>query len=732
MSSSELTKSNYIEAIEDKIFIDSYFTSRMIKSINEFYESLPNIIQDRKNFLVHLLQFFYENFPDKNQFEYYLEFILKVVNLTKKNLEKIKSHLLNTTEAIKITEIQCNSLRKGTVITFSNNAKVVFESNQLGNEKIFNRIICWFNSKADKECRLYIKGLISCDTYSFTDYIQSLECANNKEFDKYYFHSGQLLALLYILNCINFKSNSIVTHSQYPVLKDLDELFITFKNNLTHNLSSRNIAQDIIDCSVYNIDFLPNSKKPSSKFYMDSIKSGFDYMYSIIVNNKLEFIALLQNLFCRNSSYLSYILAKIYGLNEGDLKRQLNFLDVRFIRKQTPKTLITFSSDNRPNQIKREFLLKLAINLGDHIIQKSIIGFDHLTTSRTWINTVKCGNDMKLSPRCYDLHDGNSGIALFLIYLGTVTKKDYFITSGVESMRESISYLNNLNNLNIENLVKTGAFRGIAGELYTLSKIYSITKDKTVKEVIEKSILFLQLQINKDMNINILEGTAGIIEVLLSIYENKEFSDINDKVLATANLAYKNLANHKDFVNSISGFGYGNDGVIAALARLLAITGNKEIEGTLRELLNVERNINPMKKIYSPSGWHKGYPGILLSKLILKKSNYKDSLIDIEISEALEQTIKNGFGNSPYYYNGDIGNLQILEYAAEVLNDTSLKNRCTNTFNKLVEKVIEPSIKDEINFHNKSISFMTGIVGQGYSLIKKCGGDLVPQILWLQ
>jgi lantibiotic modifying enzyme len=234
------------------------------------------------------------------------------------------------------------------------------------------------------------------------------------------------------------------------------------------------------------------------------------------------------------------------------------------------------------------------------------------------------------------------------------------------------------------------------------------------------------------MNINILEGSAGIIEVLLSIYENKEFSDINDKVLATANLAYKNVANHKDFVNSISGFGCGNDGVIAALARLLAITDNKEIEGTLRELLNVERNISPMKKIYSSSGWHKGYPGILLSRLILKKSNYKDSLIDIEIREALEQTIKNGFGNSPYYYNGDIGNLEILEYAAEVLNDTSLKNRCTNTFNTLVEKVIESAIKDEVNFQNKSISFMTGLAGQGYSLIKKCGGDLVPQILWLQ
>lgn len=318
---------------------------------------------------------------------------------------------------------------------------------------------------------------------------------------------------------------------------------------------------------------------------------------------------------------------------------------------------------------------------------------------------------------------------MFLLYLGVITKKDYFINTAVEAMQDSISYINSLN---IEREVGIGAFVGISGELYTLSKIYSITKNKNIKEAIEKCIYYLDSLIQKEANINLFEGVAGTMAVLLSIYEDKEYGDLKDKILDLANRAYENIANSIFYKNPLSGFYHGNGGIIAVLVRLLNITASDKIERTIKEILTFERQFKANGMIYSTPGWQDGYTGMLLSRLILKEYNFQDDLIDIEIKEALKYTMKNGFGNSPYYYNGDIGNLHILEYAAEILKDPLMKNRCINTFNTLVEMVIEPSINEDIKFGNKPISLMTGLIGQGYSLIRKCNEDVVPQILWLQ
>lgn len=729
MASSTLNTYNYEEDPSNENLIDNYFTPKMNKRTSEFYESLSDIVEDRKEFLMYSIEYFYKYYSDENQRDDYFKFIATVVDFTKECLSRIKKDLLNTTENIKITKVQCSLKTNGAIIIFSNNEKIIFTVNSLESEKLFNRIICWVNSKVNKKQKLYVGRLIPCNKCGFKNYIEPLECQSNEELISYYFNSGQLLSILYILNCRMLRDINIVDFCQYPVLQDLTNIFILSEKNLNHSFSSKSIAQDILKFSVYNITFLPKGKKALAKKYIDSIKSGFQYMYNIMVDNKMELIDLVADLFCNNPSYLSTIMTRLYGLNEGDLKRQLYFLDVRFMKKQVKKTLISFSDDQCVNKINKDHLIDLASNLGDHIIQKGIIGFNNFTASRTWISTISSGKIIILSPECYNLYDGNSGIALFFLYLGVITKKDYFINTAVEAMQDSISHINSLN---IEREVGIGAFKGISGELYTLSKIYSITKNKNIKEVIEKCICYLDSLIQKETNINVFEGVAGTMAVLLSIYEDKEYSDLKDRMMDLANKAYENIENSIFSKNPISGFYDGNDGVIIVLARLLNITASERIESTIKEILTFERKIKSNGRISSALGWQKEYSGMLLSRLILKKYNFKDDLIDIEIKEALEYTMKNGFGNSPYYYNGDIGNLHILEYAAEILKDPLLKNRCNNTFNILIKKVIEPSINDDVKFGNKPISLMTGLTGQGYSLIRKCNEDVVPEVLWLQ
>lgn len=728
MPVSKIIEYNYISDMEVGGFASGYFTSEMEEAIYEFYEGLPDIVQNRKSFLSELLGRFCKSFSDKDQLEDYFKYITRILDSVIESIDKIKKDILATKDKIRVTEIQCDFIGECAIVVFSNNSKVVFNPRLLEDEKAYNDIIFWFNSKVDKEHKLYMRKLVLCERYTFAEYMESLECSK-EELDKYYFHSGQFLALLYMLRGKNLKCSNILPIYKHPVPVNLEGSFISGEKVSNGDLSSSSIAQDILDRSVYSIEFLPENKKPLNKNQINYIKSGFEYMYRVMVNNKVELIALLQKVFCRNSFYLSQLLANTYGLNDGDLKRQMFILGVRFCGKENVKTPITFSQDSVCNRLKKESILDLAAKLGDHIIQKSIIGFKNLTTSRTWISSIRGDREYIPSASCRDLYEGSSGIALFFLYLGVVTKKEYFINTAIEAMQDSIF---SINNPNCEREMKVGGFKGIGGELYTLSKIYSITKDEYIKETIRKGILQLKELVGEEEDTSILGGAAGTIAILISIYENEDFSDIKDKVLDTARLAYKNIASSIKAVKSETGFGCGSSGIIAALARLFAITKDKAIEADIKSLLNFERRVNHSEKIYSTPGWYKGYPGMLLSRLALKKIDYKDALINSEIEEALAKTIIGGFGNSPYYYNGDIGNLEILEYAAEVLEDNSLKIRCSNTFNKLLEKVIEPFIKDEISCGNKSVSLMEGIVGHGYSLIRRCSNFIVPQVLWLQ
>ncbi len=728
MSSFEMAEQDNICDVEDKILIYGCCISEMSKNIIDIYESLPDIIQDRKEFSTSLVEGLYRKYSDKDRIEDYIKFTLEVVNLTKDNFQKIKDQLLNECGDVKIARIQCNFIEKSAVITFSNDTKILFRNSPLENIKIFNDIIKWSNSKVSSEHYLNVRRLVSCDNYCFTDYIQPVEYKEVQDPAKYFVYSGQLLALLYILNCRGFKNINMVPQPQYPVLNDLDDIFVCMEKNLSLNTSSMNIVQDIIDSSVYKIDFLSEEFELLAKSYISSIKCGFVYYYKLILKYKSEFTELLKSLFSSNSSYLAIITTRVYGLTENDLKRQLYLLDARFAIENMNKTPIAFADDNSFNRIEKNPLLSLGISLGDHLIQKSIIGLNGSTISRNWITTVRTGKDIIPSPGCYDLYDGNSGIALFLLYLGIITEKEYFINAAIEAMRESLVAIGNLNK---KSSIEIGAYKGIAGELYTLSKIYSITKDKNIKEAVKKGLLFIESIIVNQVDTSFFEGTSGIMAVLISIYQNEDFNDIKDGVLNITNMAYKSISLGINNKKAIPGFAYGNDGVMAVLARFMSITGDTTVETAIRELLKLERESDACEKILDKPGWQMGWPGILLSRIIIKECGYKDDSIDMEIYKALDHTIKSGFGNSPYYCDGDMGNLEILEYAADVLKDVELKNRCVNTFNKLLAEVIEPDIINEKKFGNKPLSLMHGISGCGYMLLRRCN-NIVPQILWLQ
>jgi len=190
-----------------------------------------------------------------------------------------------------------------------------------------------------------------------------------------------------------------------------------------------------------------------------------------------------------------------------------------------------------------------------------------------------------------------------------------------------------------------------------------------------------------------------------------------------------------------TGFAHGTSGISAMLMRLYAINKNPNILKMVEKSLNYERlmfsakdenwYINAANDATS-IGWCHGAPGILLNRLILKQNNYYDDFIDHEIQIALSTTIKLGFGNNDTLCHGDLGNLDILQYAADILGDSFLKNRCLNTYNEIYTDFINEDW-NEGYFRSICIyGLMVGLSGYGYSILKN-GSDLsMPGILWLE
>lgn len=708
-------------------FTKKYFTPYFVENINDFYKKIPKIVFNKKDFLINCVNSFcYEKLSEKHIVNYF-NTILEVIAMVENHINDIKEHLVITDGDLCIEAIAYAYNEKKAIITFSTGDNIVFRYSCCDEQIILNSIMQVFNEKINKKYKLYIMPVVNCEKCSFTKFFNSPGYLINNKPSNYYFKFGELLALTYMLNLSNIRNSNLVYIGEDPVLQDLSGIFNS-SENLEPLLSAKDISTYIFRHSVYNIEFLSREKNSLKKSNIESIKSGFQYIYDIITNNKNELIKVMNILFNNNTLYLSRIITKIYSFNKNDLLRQLYFIDIKLSNIKDEKTSIHFSEDDTPCNLEKGNLIEIACNLGDYIIQNGIIGYKNSIISRTWITTVSdanFGNGITVSPTSYNLHDGNSGIALFFLYLGVISKKNYFITSALEAMEDCINHIKSLNN---EPNASLDAFKAITGEIYTLSKIYAVTKDHHIKCIIKDSLFYIKRSIKDNISIN----TSKVIGVLLSMYTNIAFIDIKDELLDLANLCYNNIVSNMPLENTLLSLDYPLNEFIIFSAKLMSITSNKSIECSINTMLNFQRSREYLVNIQNKASFNKEYADILLSRIILRKYGYTDKLLNEEIAKTLEFTIKNGFGNSAFYSNGDIKSFEILEYAAEVLKDTNLKNRCHNTFDNLVLYVIRPKINRTIKYGNMPISLFSGVSGLGYNFIRYYNKDLVPMVLLLE
>ncbi|MGN7485618.1 type 2 lanthipeptide synthetase LanM family protein [Priestia megaterium] len=453
---------------------------------------------------------------------------------------------------------------------------------------------------------------------------------------------------------------------------------------------------------------------------------------------------------------LSETLDKIKQLSLEDCKEQLNVIRLSMLavnsEEERHKNRFTPSikplNSNSPNP--KEFLDE-AIKIGDYLLAKSISGINEEEEDLCWIGTNLVGiNEVqwRLAALGTDLYDGVSGMAMFFGYLASITGEERFKEASKKALvpvRRALKYIN----ADYEN-PDIGAFTGVGSCIYAMQHLSVILEEPELLDEVSNFLPKLIKMIPKDNSLDIIGGSAGTLIVLLDFYRLTK-----DKLaLDCALLCGERLIETSERIGEgvgwrvsvstepLAGFAHGVAGIIWSLAELFKETKDERFTELVKKGLIYERSLfikerkNWAKLTEKdgnvPAAWCHGAPGIVLSRLLLDQSGVKDSLLEEEIELGVETTLQEGFGADHSLCHGDFGNIDIINFASEILDKDEWKVASRNAASITLEEIRKMGWRCGLSRNCETTGLMVGLAGIGFGLLQQYNPFVVPSILRLQ
>ncbi|GKX68948.1 type 2 lanthipeptide synthetase LanM [Inconstantimicrobium mannanitabidum] len=440
---------------------------------------------------------------------------------------------------------------------------------------------------------------------------------------------------------------------------------------------------------------------------------------------------------------------RVRRLNDKNLARQLDY--IRNSLLTTKKDLYSKTSDRGENiSVNTEDTMETLKNIGDFIFDKALFNKDKTTC--TYLNINYSADRAFIGPVSYTLYDG-AGLILFLQALAKETKEEKYkkladaTLKGIEEvMPPDLSDL------------PTAAFSGIVSLTYLYYNLYVMHQDKAYYEKYLNTLKFLEKhEIKEGELLDVIGGAAGIIITLINIYKE-------DKNLLALHVAknygdylYKQLKQNKE---QLSGFSHGYSGFALAFYVLGDAINSEKYANFANEIIEIEdklykadeknwidlrdheghkhkehkenlnHNTEEDKAIEAQDEeedhcciyWCHGAPGILLGRV--KALNYlpkdKQKLFKERINDSMETLINQGFirNQSHSLCHGLLGNLDILLDISKELKDNELEKIYRYNFQSAMKWLKEDGIRYGLYNGAAILTFMTGLSGIGYSLLR--------------
>jgi type 2 lantibiotic biosynthesis protein LanM len=467
---------------------------------------------------------------------------------------------------------------------------------------------------------------------------------------------------------------------------------------------------------------------------------------------------------------LDLVRRRVEQLGEEDLAKQTWIIEASLATllmdsdAATNGSFVDIPAEARP--VEREELLTLANTIGKRLDELALQN----ETSAYWLGVAPLDqSSWALVPSSTDLYSGTTGIALFLAYLGAVSGDPAptllarrALTSIRAEVRASLTAAEN--EAGMTSFPTIGAFVGFPSVIYLLTHLGVMWGEPDLLREAANLARRLPRLISGDIYLDLLQGSAGCILVLLGLHDVRPTPGIlqaaiqcGDRLLATAQpmphgTAWTALQDEPP----LGGLSHGTAGIALSLLRLSDCSGEARFRECALTALDYDRSLfipdqNNWADLRTFSGkrqpgkgdesalaqapgsrvaWCHGAPGIGLGRLGAL-AHFDDAYVRREIDIGLSTTKQFGFATNHSLCHGALGNIELLLTAVQLLGRSEDRKDLERATAEVVASIEANGLLTGVPLGVETPGFMTGLAGIGYQLLRLAETDTVPAALLL-
>jgi type 2 lantibiotic biosynthesis protein LanM len=452
---------------------------------------------------------------------------------------------------------------------------------------------------------------------------------------------------------------------------------------------------------------------------------------------------------------LTRVRRRVEQLSDDDLARQLWFiraslatLEVGVDRGQWATRLLI-----EPHVVAdHKGLLGAARAVGDRLDALALRDENNVN----WIGLTPINGDYwTLAPLGLDLYGGLPGVTLFLAYLGAVTGENRYTALAEITLTTILCQVERDRSL----ITSIGGFTGWGGLMYTLAHLGTLWNQSALFSEAADIVNQLPNLIENDKEFDIIGGAAGCIASLISLYRCTPSDrtlaaavQCGDRLIGCAQGMAHGIAwvTPAGGTKPLAGFSHGAAGIASALLELAALTGEARFRAAALDAIAYERSLFSSEvgnwpdlrelktantaadsQAHFLTAWCHGASGIGLARL-RSLEHLDDALVRSEIATALQTTLDKGFGGNHSLCHGDLGNLELLLQADQVLDHSRWHAEVNRMAAIILESISQSGWLCGTPMGVESPGLMAGLAGIGYELLRLAEPTHVPSVLMLE
>jgi type 2 lantibiotic biosynthesis protein LanM len=398
--------------------------------------------------------------------------------------------------------------------------------------------------------------------------------------------------------------------------------------------------------------------------------------------------------------------------------------------------------------VTHEQLIQAASSIGTRLADLAVYGEHGVNwLGISAVSESQSGTIWQLQPAGLTLYDGLPGILLFLSYLGRLTGDSWCLDladMALLTLQEQIE-----KSKSFETPQSIGAFSGLGSLIYLFAHLSVLREDDAFLLLAQELVEEVEQLIEQDKQFDIIAGSAGCIACLLALYQVAPSA----RTLQVAIHCGDHLLSHAHELvgglgwyvlgqeTALAGFSHGAAGIALSLFRLAHVSQRERFHQAALAALMYERSLfspehgNWMRfpdrrEQDLPVAWCHGAPGIGLARLA-SLPYLDDAQIRQEIQIALETTRKKSFGNNQSLCHGDLGNLETLLTATQMLDNADYREDLKRLTALILGGIQEHGWVTGVPLGVETPALMVGLAGIGYELLRLAAPEKVPSVLLL-